>query len=101
MRGCELIGRPTKPKFLLEQGELRALFEGATGQRWDPLRNRWNVAPAAAAASPPPDAPAGADSAVGCGVADTPDPEWEVVMDEVRPISDGRPLSFFMATRTR
>ena len=28
-------------------------------------------------------------------------PVWEVVMDEVRPISDGRPLSFFMATRIR
>ena len=77
MRGCELIGRPTKPKFLLEPGELRALFEGPAKQRWDPLRSRW------------------LDESVEEQMA----PRWEVVMDDVRPISDGRPLSFFMATR--
>lgn len=104
MRGCELIGRPTKPKFLLEAGELRSLFEGPVKQRWDPVRSRWltTCAPTAAAATTMP-----ALDTNGCATAISGDelvekqmdPKWEVVMDEVRPISDGRPLSFFMATR--
>ena len=41
MRGCELLGRPTKPKFLLEAGELRGLFEGEGGKRWDAQGHCW------------------------------------------------------------
>lgn len=107
MRGCELIGRPTKQKFLLEAGELRGLFEGPTKQCWDPLRNRWFSAVSE---------PTSTISATSTGTKDCASsapgepvvlggvhlaPVWEVVMDEVRPISDGRPLSFFMATRVR
>ena len=100
MRGCELIGRPTKPKFLLEAGELRGLFEGPAKQRWDPLRSRWLNAALKTATLAVEDThrgdsfPHGKENVESQGA-----PEWEVVMDEVRPISDGRPLSFFMATR--
>jgi hypothetical protein len=100
MRGCELIGRPTKPKFLLEAGELRGLFEGPAKQRWDPLRSRW-LNTALGTATLAVEDTHGSESfqhgeePVESQVA----PQWEVVMDEVHPISDGRPLSFFMATR--
>jgi hypothetical protein len=39
---------------------------------------------------------------VATSVTDEPTcgrPKWEIVMDEIHPISDGRPLSFFMARR--
>ena len=102
MRGCELIGRPTKPKFLLEAGELRALFEGPAKQQWDPLRCRWLGTECSRTTTtvPTADTHGHATTALGTELVENQiEPQWEVVMDEVRPISDGRPLSFFMATR--
>jgi len=104
MRGCELIGRPTKPKFLLEAGELRALFEGPAKQQWDPLRGRWldtvcSCTATAATTVPAVDTHGRTTAALEDELFEQMGPRWEVVMDEVRPISDGRPLSFFMATR--
>ena len=174
MRGCELIGRPTKPRFLLEAGELRNLFshryiydaskqrskkpkkkkdyvnrrklsyqqqhglqgkpeqQGQQGQQDqhereemqfsaepEPEPNDTQASMVAISVNPSLEyceqecaaTSAGVDAeTVHDEVAATPtppppaeaaavEPRWEVVRDEVGPISDGRPLSFFMARR--